>query len=208
MSFKLPPVIQEQVEKGIYILRNGGMVAFPTDTVYGLGACFNNPSAVERIYELKQRPYKMGLPLLLADESQINEVAETVPPVAWLLVRRFLPGGLTIVLPRAKSVPDMVTGGGDTVAIRIPAHPIPIALIKGLGVPIIGTSANISGRPSAQTADEVYSQFGDKIELIIDGGRCKGGIESTIIDVTGDDPRILREGAISRTELGKVCRII
>ncbi len=208
MFFKLPLEIQEQVENGITILKNGGLVAFPTDTVYGLGACFSNLGAVERIYKVKQRPHNIALPLLLADESQISEVAESVPPVAWLLARRFLPGGLTIVLSRAKSVPDMVTSGGETVAVRIPAHPVPIALIKGLGAPIIGTSANVSGRPSALTADEVYSQFGAKIDLVIDGGKCGEGKESTIIDVTGDVPRILREGAISREELEQVCQII
>ncbi len=208
MFFKQPLGIKEQVENGAAILKGGGLVAFPTDTVYGLGACFSNLDAVERIYRVKQRPQNMGLPLLLADISQIMEVAESVPPVAWLLVRRFLPGGLTLVLPRAKSVPDIVTGGGETVAVRIPAHPVPIALIKGLGAPIIGTSANVSGRPSALTADEVYSQFNDKIDLVIDGGQCGEGKESTIIDITGDVPRILREGAVSREELEQVCQII
>ena len=208
MFFKLPLEIQEQVENGITILKNGGLVAFPTDTVYGLGACFSNLDAVERIYKVKQRPHNIALPLLLADESQISEVAESVPPVAWLLACRFLPGGLTIVLSKAKSVPDMVTGGGETVAVRIPAHPVPLALVKGLGAPIVGTSANVSGRPSALTADEVHSQFGDKIDLVIDGGRCGEGKESTIIDITGDVPRILREGAISREELEQVCQII
>jgi L-threonylcarbamoyladenylate synthase len=200
--------IQEQVENGIAILKNGGLVAFATDTVYGLGACFDNLDAVERIYSVKQRPHNMGLPLLLADKTQIGEVAESMPPVAWLLVRRFLPGGLTLVLPRAKSVPDIVTCGGETVAVRIPAHPVPIALIKGLGAPVIGTSANVSGSPSALTADEVRSQFGDEVDLVIDSGRCRGGIESTIIDITEDVPKLLRQGAVSREELEKVCRII
>ena len=204
----LTPGIQEQIENGIVILRDGGLVAFATDTVYGLGACLDNLDAIERIYRVKQRPQNMGLPLLLADTSQISEVAESVPPVAWLLAHRFLPGGLTLVLSKSKSVPDMVTGGGKTVAVRVPAHPVPVALIKGLGKPVIGTSANVSGRPSALTADEVRSQFGDSIDLIIDAGRCKGGIESTIIDVTGDVPRLLRAGTVSREELEKVCRII
>jgi L-threonylcarbamoyladenylate synthase len=208
ISEKLALDLQGQVDKGIAILKKGGLVAFPTDTVYGLGACFSNLAAVERVYRVKQRLRNMGLPLLLAEETQISEVAEHVLPVAWLLVGRFLPGALTIVLPRAKSVPDIITGGGDTVAIRIPAHPVPISLIKGIGEPIIGTSANISGRPSALTAGEVYSQLGDEIDLIIDGGRCPRGRESTIVDVTGEIPRVLREGAISRQELEKVCDII
>jgi L-threonylcarbamoyladenylate synthase len=205
---KLTPGIKKQIEDGIAILKSGGLVAFPTDTVYGLGACFDNFDAVERIYQLKKRPRNIAMPLLLADESQIMEVAESVPPVAWLLVRRFLPGGLTLVLPRAKSIPDVITGGGEAIAIRIPAHAVPIALIEGLGAHITGTSANVSGRPSALTADEVRSQFGDKVDLVIDGGRCRGGIESTIIDVTGDIPRILREGAISRAEIEEVCPVI
>jgi L-threonylcarbamoyladenylate synthase len=150
----------------------------------------------------------MALPLLLARTSQINEVAEPVPPVAWLLADHFLPGALTIVLHKSSSVPDIITAGGLTVAVRIPAHPIPVALADGLGMPIVGTSANLSGKPSVLTADEVYSQFGEKIDLVIDGGRCPGGRESTIVDVTGETPVVLREGAISKEEIKQVCESI
>ncbi len=208
MSDKLPSPIQKQVEKGVSILKQGGIVAFPTDTVYGLGTCANLPSAVERVYQVKERPQNMALPLLLAHTSQISEIAEPVPPVAWLLARSFLPGALTLVLHKSKSVPDIITAGGTTVAIRIPAHPVPVALVEGLGAPIVGTSANLSGQPSALTADEVYSQFGGEIDLVIDGGRCSGGRESTIVDVTGETPVVLREGAISKAELKQVCEII
>ena len=204
MSGKLPVDIQEQIDRGISILRQGGVVAFPTDTVYGLGAGADLYQAVERVYRIKGRPQNMALPLLLADTSQISEVAESVPPVAWLLARSFLPGALTLVLPKSSSVPDIITAGGKTVAVRIPAHPVPVALAEDLG-PIVGTSANLSGKPSALTAEEVYSQFGDKIDLVIDGGRCPGSRESTIVDVTGEVPKVLREGAISREELKKVC---
>ena len=205
MLAKFPQGTQQQVEKGISILRQGGVVAFPTDTVYGLGAGANLHQAVERIYRLKGRPRNMALPLLLAHISQIGEVAESVPPIVWLLARRFLPGALTIVLHKSRSVPDIITGGGATVAIRIPDHPIPIALVDGLGMPIVGTSANLSGRPSVMTAGEVYSQFGDKMDLVIDGGRCPGGRESTVVDITGERPVILREGAISYDEIRQVC---
>ena len=208
MVIKLSPDIQQQVEQGISILRQGGIVAFPTDTIYGLGACANLPHAVERVYKVKERPSNMALPLLLADISQISEVASYVPPVAWLLARNFLPGALTLVLLKSSAVPDIVTAGGATVAVRVPAHPVPIALAKGLGAPIVGTSANLSGKPSSLTADEVRSQFGVKIDLIIDGGRCPGGKESTIVDVTGETPVVLREGAISREKLKRVCEII
>jgi len=200
--------IQEQIDKGIAILKKGGLVVFPTDTVYGLGACYNNYEAVERIYRIKKRPRNKALPLLLAEAAQISEIAEYVPPAAWLLVGRFLPGALTIVLTKSKSVPDIITGGAKTVAVRIPAHPVPIALIGGVGMPIIGTSANLSGKPSILAAREICSQFGDKIDLVIDGGRCPGGRESTIVDVTGEVPRVLREGAISRQELAQACGLI
>ena len=146
----------------------------------------------------------MALPLLLADISQITEVAESVPPVAWQLIHNFLPGALTLVLPKSESVPDIITAGGETIAVRIPDHPIPIALIRGLGTPLVGTSANLSGRSSPLTAAEVYSQFGDKIDLIIDGGRCSGSRESTVVDVTGETPVVLREGALSIEELKQV----
>ena len=205
MLAKLPADIQEQIERGVSILKHGGLVAFPTDTVYGLGACANLYQAVERVYRMKGRPQNMALPLLLADTSQISEVAESVPQIAWLLAHNFLPGALTLVLAKSNSVPDIITAGGKTVAVRIPAHPVPVALTEGLGVPIVGTSANLSGKPSALTAEEVYSQFGDKVDLVIDGGRCPGSRESTIVDVTGGIPVVLREGAISRGELKKVC---
>jgi len=201
---KLSPSIQQQVERGISILKQGGVVAFPTDTVYGLGAGANLYQAIERVYQIKKRPRNMALPLLLAHTVQISEVAEYVPPIAWRLARKFLPGALTIVLHKSDLVLDIITGGGITVAVRIPAHPIPIALADGLGMPIVGTSANLSGKPSALTADEVHSQFGDKIDFVIDGGRCPGGRESTIVDVTGEMPVVLREGAISRKEIEQI----
>jgi len=205
MLSESPSDIQKQIEKGISILKQGGVVAFPTDTVYGLGACASNQQAVERVYQLKKRPQSMALPLLLAHALQISEVAESVPQVAWLLVHNFLPGALTLVLPKSDSVPDIITAGGITVAIRIPAHPVPVALVEGLGVPIVGTSANLSGKPSALTAGEVYSQFGDKIDFVIDSGRCPGGRESTVVDVTKKTPVVLREGAIALSELKQVC---
>ena len=205
MLDKLASDAQRQVEAGIFILKQGGIVAFPTDTVYGVGAGANILQGVERVYQVKERPRNMALPLLLAHISQIGEVAELVPQVAWLLADKFLPGALTLVLYKAKSVPDIITAGGKTVAVRVPAHPVPVALARGLGAPIVGTSANLSGKPSALTAGEVNSQFGNSIDLVIDGGRCPGGIESTIVDVTGEIPVVLREGAILLEELRQVC---
>jgi L-threonylcarbamoyladenylate synthase len=205
MGNKLAASIQQQVEQGINILKQGGIVAFPTDTVYGLGAAINIAPAVARVYQVKGRSHRIALPILLADKSEIAEVAEAVPPVAWLLADKFLPGALTMVLLKSESVPDIVTGGGRTIAIRIPAHPVPISLARSLGNPLVGTSANLSGSPSALTAEEVYNQLGDRVDLIIDGGRCPGGMESTVVDLTGETPLILRQGAISAEELKKVC---
>jgi len=204
MASKLLLSIQQQVERGVSVLKDGGIVAFPTDTVYGLGAGIGIAHAVERVYQVKKRPRTMPLPLLLSDISQIDEVAGSVPKAAWLLADRFLPGALTLVLARSPSLPETITGGGKTVAVRIPNHPIPIALARGLGTPIVGTSANLSSQPSALTASEVYAQLGDKVELIIDGGRCPGR-ESTIVDLSGETPVILREGAIPGEELQKLC---
>jgi len=205
MGNKLAASIQQQVEQAIIILKWGGIVACPTDTVYGVGAAINIERAVERVYQIKGRPHSRALPILLAEKYQIAEVAKMVPPLAWRLADRFLPGALTIVLPKADSVSDIVTGGLKTIAVRIADHPIPIAIVRGLGVPIVGTSANLSGSPSALTAEEVRAQLGDRVDMIIDGGRCPGGWESTIIDLTGETPLILREGPISSEELREVC---
>jgi len=197
--------IQEQIKRGVSILRAGGIVAYPTDTVYGLGASASLPRAVERIYEVKERPLNMPLPLLLSDVSQITGVAESVPEIAWSLINAFLPGALTLVLRKSSSVSDIISGGGTTVAIRVPAHPVPVALVEGLGAPVVGTSANLSGKPSPLTAGEVRSQLGNKVDFIIDGGRCPGGKESTVVDVTGETPAVLREGAITLKEIRKIC---
>ena len=197
--------IRKQIERGIDILRRGGLIAYPTDTVYGLGASMGLPQSVAHIYEVKERSHSLPLPLLLADVSQIADVVGEVPPSAWCFIHNFFPGALTLILPKAASVPAIITGGGNSVAVRVPDHPVPLALIKGLGAPIVGTSANISGRPSPLTAEAVYAQLGDKIDLIINGGLCPGGRESTIVDVTGEIPVIRREGAISVEALRRVC---
>ncbi|MEE8353826.1 MAG: L-threonylcarbamoyladenylate synthase [Dehalococcoidales bacterium] len=195
---------QRQIEEAIRILKEGGIVAFPTDTVYGLAAAVTIPRAVERVYAAKQRPAGMALPLLVADDDGIAGLAATVPPTAQRLIEVFLPGPLTIVLAASGAVPEAVTAAGSTVAVRIPAHPIPIALIRGTGGPITGTSANVSGLPSPLTAAEVRSQLGDGVDLIIDSGEPCPGAVSTIVDVSGATPVVLREGAISLARLREV----
>lgn len=197
--------LKRQIRLAVEVLKKGGLVAYPTDTVYGLGADPLNEKAVARIYEVKNRPHNSPLPLLLADKSDLLKIALIVPEIAWRLAERFWPGSLTLVVKKSSLVPDRITAGGDTVAVRIPDHHVTIALIRGLGNPIVGTSANLSGKPSPITAAEVSRQLGNKVDLIVDGGRCPGGIESTVVDVSGASPAIIREGAIPRLEILKVC---
>jgi Sua5/YciO/YrdC/YwlC family protein len=196
--------IEQQIKQAVAILKNGGVVAYPTDTVYGLGACMTDIKAVDRIFQVKGRPKGMALPVLIADLKQIEEIVTEFTPAAKRLAEEFLPGALTIILPKSADVPDIITGGGKTIAFRIPNHPVPLALVKGLGKPIVGTSANLSGQPSALTADEVRKQIGDKIDMVIDGGKCPGGIESTVIDLSGEKPIIRRQGAIPIEKLRKI----
>jgi L-threonylcarbamoyladenylate synthase len=195
-------ISQPEIEKGVEILQKGGVIAFPTDTVYGLGADSLNPAAVERVYEIKNRSRYQQLPLLVADLEQLTVLAEPIPEFARFLASRFWPGGLTLVLPRRDSVPPYL-GSGSTIAVRIPNHPVCLALIQGLGNPLVGTSANVSGQPAASTAKEVGQQLKAKIDLIINGGKCPGGKESTIVDVTREPPAILRHGIMPAREIDK-----
>ena len=195
-------VLQREIEKGVKILQKGGVIAFPTDTVYGLGADAFNSTAVERIYEIKNRPKHRQLPLLIADVERLITLADSIPEIAWFLARRFWPGGLTLVLPKTDSLPAYLAPG-PTIAVRVPDHPVCLALIQHLGNPVIGTSANISGQPAALTAEEVGQQLGGKIDFIINGGKCPGGKESTVVNVTRESPIILRQGIIPSHEIDK-----
>ncbi len=196
-------VLQREIEQGIEILKKGGVIAFPTDTVYGLGADAFNATAVERIYEIKGRPRHRQVPLLITDAEQLAILTtDELPEIALFLATRFWPGGLTLVLPRADSLPSHLAAGPG-IAVRIPNHPLCLALIQHLGNPIIGTSANISGRPPALTADDVRQQLAAKIDFVIDGGGCPGGKESTVVDVIHQTPVILREGIIPSYEIDR-----
>lgn len=201
---KNPLRFQEQIDQAIFILKQGGIIAFPTDTVYGLGAASYIESAVERIYQVKKRPKQMAIPLLVANESQLGEVVESISKMAQILIRELLPGPLTLVLHKSSCIPDIITAGRTTVAVRIPSHPIPIALADGLGAPITGTSSNLSGRRNQLTAEGVRAQLGDKVDMIIENEQPLKGITSTIVDVTGDVAVILREGAVPRNELVRI----
>ena len=197
----------ETIKQGIILLKSGKPVSFPTDTVYALGAPVNDIGCVRKVYEIKQRPLNMALPILLASMDDISLVALEVSETAKILMKEFWPGALTLVFRKTSFVPDIVTAGGQTVAVRIAAHPVAIEIVKQSGVPLVGTSANVHAKPSPVTAYEVMAQVGGKIELIIDAGRTPGGSESTILDVSTEKPRILRQGAVTRAALEKYCRI-
>ena len=201
MTFQNLTNINAQIAKGIAILKKNGVIAFPTDTVYCLSSKYNSIDALERIYEIKHRPRALALPVMVANREQIQEVADHIPSMAIPFIEKYMPGAITLIMPRGKSVHDIITNGKETVAVRIPQHRLTIDLIEGAGVPLVGTSANTSGEPSNITAGNVFTQIGDKVDLVIDDGKCPVGIVSTIIDVTGDVPVILREGAIGRKEL-------
>ncbi len=189
------------IEIAAGVLGDGGLVAFPTDTVYGLGAHAFMPQAVQRIFEVKGRAAEKAIPILLADPGDLPLVAESVSPAAQKLVERFWPGGLTIVLPKSPDVPNVVTSGGSTIAVRVPNHPAALALIRRAGAPLAVTSANRSGRASPKTAEEVRADLEGLIEVILDGGRVPGGRESTVLDLTRPKPTVLRRGAIGVAEL-------
>ena len=190
----------QQIQEALFTLRNGGLVAYPTDTVYGLGADAFNAAAVRKIYAVKGRARDLPLPLLVADLEMLRRTAAELPDLALALAKRFLPGPLTLIVPKAESVPDAVTAAGPNVALRIPAHPAPRALAAGLAGPLVGTSANRSGKRSATTASEVRRELGDAVDFIIDG-ECTGGVESTVLDLTRGRPIVVREGAIPLEEL-------
>ncbi len=177
-------------------LRVGGVVAIPTDTLYGLAADAFNADAIERVFAIKERPEGMALPVLLADLAQLSSVASDVPQAVEILAEAYWPGPLTLVLRRAAALPPRLTAEGPTVAVRVPAHPIPRELARLLGRPITGTSANISGNSDPRTIEELRRQVGDRVDYLIESGPAPAGTASTIVDLSADAPRLIREGVI------------
>lgn len=192
-----PAVIQTAAE----IIRTGGLVAFPTETVYGLGANGLDKEAVKRIFQAKGRPGDNPLILHISETAAVDELASRVSSQARLLMRLFWPGPLTLVLPRREHIPREVTAGLDTVAIRMPSHPVARALIQASGVPIAAPSANRSGLPSPTMAQHVWDDLQGRIEAVLDGGPTGVGLESTVVDLSGEKPAILRPGGVTREQL-------
>jgi L-threonylcarbamoyladenylate synthase len=194
---------KETFKKSAEIIKRGGLVAFPTETVYGLGADAFNPKAVAKIFDIKNRPRFDPLIVHIADFKDVELLAQKIDRKAKLLMDKFWPGPLTLVLPKSDIVPDIVTAGLETVAIRMPSHPVALEFIKMTGVPIAAPSANPFGYLSPTEAIHVAKQIGDKIDLIIDGGRCPVGIESTVLEIS-KEPIVLRLGGLPIEEIEKV----
>ncbi len=202
----ITPEVHDQITSAAKILKAGGTVAFPTETVYGLGADVTNPSAIEQVYNIKQRPIDHPLIVHIGNISQLSYWAQDIPDSAWKLARNFWPGPLTLILQRSQHVPDCVTGGQDTVGLRIPAHPVALALLDALGSQkaLAAPSANRFGHISPTTAAHVQYELGQKVDMILDGGACEVGLESTIISFNEETATVLRPGGIAFSTLDAI----
>lgn len=198
------------IRRAAQILRRGGLVVFPTETVYGLGANAFNTRAARKIFNLKGRSRHKPLLILIANKKDVKRVARQIPENARILMEKFWPGPLTIVLKKKRLIPGIVSGGTDTIAVRFSPHPVARALIRASGMPITAPSANLSGRPPHRTIQGVIKELGNKkeIALFLDGGKTPIGKPSTIIDCTKNPPQIIREGAITRKQISKVLEVL
>ena len=194
--------------RALEALAQGRVIAFPTDTVYGVGADPWEPAAVARIYAAKERDAGKPIPLLVAGPDHLWRVVPGLPPVAQALSTAFWPGPLTLVVPRRATLPDIVTAGGPTVGLRMPDHPWTLTLLRAAGGALAVTSANRSGQGDLTTAEAVRRELGGRIPLIIDGGPSPGGVASTVVDCSGPEPRVLREGAIPAAMISAAVQVI
>ena len=201
METKLLTTSEKDINTAGGIIADGGLVAFPTETVYGLGASAFDTGAAKKIYAAKGRPSDNPLIVHIADKLQLSDIAAEIPNEAKIVIDKFMPGPITVILKKKPSVPDTVTAGLQTVAIRFPSNETAQRLIKAAGVPIAAPSANLSGKPSPTTAAHVIADMTGRIDAIIDGGACDVGVESTIVDFTGDKPEILRPGGVTYDDL-------
>ena len=201
VSSKNPQAIQKALE----VLQAGGLVAYPTDTVYGLAADPRNETAIDKIYAAKDRVMTKAIAVLVGEAGQVSMVASALTPSAEKLAARFWPGALTLVVPRRSDLPENLSAY-PTIGVRMPDHPLALALLRAAG-PLATTSANLSGGADTQTAAEVLAQLDGRLDLILDGGACPGGVPSTVVDCTGADVRILRQGAIPAEEIYRITGI-
>lgn len=195
----LPATAPDTIRRALEVLRAGGLVAFPTDTVYGIGALAFDGQAVLSIYAAKNRPMEKAIPILLGDLEDLEKVAMSIPSAARRLASHFWPGPLTILFPKRPALPEAVSAT-STVGVRVPDHEVARALLRAAG-PMAVTSANISGQASPTTAEEVFAQLNGRVGLIIDGDRTPGGIPSTVVDCSHEEVKIIREGPITKEQL-------
>ncbi len=200
----MPCLVTQDVDVAVSVLRRGGLVAFPTETVYGLGANALDPLAVAKIFDAKQRPRFDPIIVHVAGVEWLERVVREVPEVARRLAEQFWPGPLTLVLPKADRVPEIVTAGLPTCGVRAPDHPLAQQLIRRADLPVAAPSANRFGQLSPTRPEHVQAQLGDRIDVLLDGGPCRVGVESTVLDVTSDPPRLLRPGGVPVEELEAV----
>lgn len=194
----------EAIREAADAIRAGRLVIFPTETVYGLAANALDAEAVRRVFEAKKRPLSMPLPVQVGDKARIAEVAVELSRTARLLIERFMPGPVTLILRRNPAIPDLVASGGDTVGVRIPDNPVALALLQEAGVPIVATSANLSGQPDPLDADAAMKQVGGFVDVSLDAGPSLLGHASTVVDATVDPPRLLRRGALTIEQIREV----
>lgn len=195
-----------EIDEAVRVLRAEGVVALPTDTLYGLGADVFSERALRRVFEIKGRPAQNAMPVLVADWEQVRQVAADVGEVAAVLARSFWPGALSLVVRRLPGLSDLVTGGRDTVALRMPDHSVPLHLARELSRPISGTSANLSGEPDLLTLGSLEDELGDLVDYIVRCGPEPRGVPSTLVDVTSGAPRLLRQGALPFDQILEACR--
>lgn len=186
------------------IIRSGGVVVFPTRNLYGLGADAFNPDAVERVFRIKQRPSDKPVSILVKSSMDVDGLATRIPDAARNLMERFWPGRITIVLTARPAVPSALTAGTGKIGIRVPEHPVAVALTAAVGRPITGTSANFSDMPGAQRVSDLPKTFIEAVDLVLDAGELKTGIGSTVVDVTSDPPAVLREGEVRLVDLAAI----
>lgn len=191
------------LKKAAEVINSGGMVAFPTESFYGLAVSVKDEKAIQRLFDVKKRRSDQPILMLVPSVERLNQIVVHIPKIARLLMSRFWPGGLTLIFEAKPDLPQGLTAGTGKIGVRLSSHPIARALAEAVGMPITGTSANISGEAACSIAKEVHHSLGEKVDLILDGGKTAGGKGSTILDVTVDPPQILREGMVGREQLEK-----
>ena len=200
-QLQTPDILSTSISRAVQILRDGGVIALPTDTLYGISANALDSDSASKVFGVKGRQERSPLPIFISDPDDLHRYGRDVPDAALRLAEAFWPGKLTIVVKKSELIPAVVSGGLDTVGLRVPDHPAPREVVARLGAPITATSANVSGRPPLTAAADVVNELGHNLDLVLDGGVLAPSAPSTVIDATANPPRILREGALSASDI-------